>query len=98
MKKKGYIGRLLDRYKRSKKTFILFLILHTMVILTAIRCLMTQNYESFATCILVLLLFLVPALIEVRMKHSPSSSPRRFWARWITTTRGYRDGIRYSIH
>ena len=68
MKKKGYIGRLLDRYKRSKKTFILFLILHTMVILTAIRCLMTQNYESFATCILVLLLFLVPALIEVRMK------------------------------
>ncbi len=68
MKKKGYIGRLLDRYKRSKKTFILFLILHTMVILTAIRCLMTQNYESFATCILVLLLFLVPALIEDRMK------------------------------
>ena len=38
-----------------------------MVVLTAIRCLLTRNFESFATCILVLLLFLIPALIEDKM-------------------------------
>lgn len=38
-----------------------------MVVLTAIRCLFTRNFESFATCILVLLLFLIPALIEDKM-------------------------------
>ena len=46
------------------------MVLHTMVILTAIRCLITKNYESFATCILVLLLYLVPALIEEYMDLS----------------------------
>lgn len=63
-----YLRSLIDRYKRNKKTFILFTILRIMVILTAIRCLVTHNYESFATCLLVLLLFLLPALIEDRLK------------------------------
>jgi hypothetical protein len=35
-----------------------------MVVLTMVRCIMTHNYESVATCILVLLLFLLPAFIE----------------------------------
>lgn len=35
-----------------------------MVVLTLIRSLVTRNYESAATCILVLLLFLLPALLE----------------------------------
>lgn len=65
-----YLRRLLQSYKKNKKTFILFMILHAMVVLTAIRCLITHNYESFATCILVLLLFLLPALIEDKMKLS----------------------------
>ena len=68
MKREPYVKRLLHSYRQSKKTFILFLILHTLVVLTAIRCLWTKNYESFATCILVLVLFLVPALIADRMK------------------------------
>lgn len=68
MKKGSYIKKLMDSYRYgNRKTFIVFLVLHTMVILTAIRCLVTKNYESFATCILVLLLFLVPALIEDKM-------------------------------
>lgn len=62
--KDSYLRRLLNSYKQNKKTFVLFTVLRTMVILTAIRCLVTHNYESFATCILVLLLFLLPALIE----------------------------------
>ena len=68
MKREPYVKRLLHSYRQSKKTFILFLILHTLVVLTAIRCLWTKNYESFATCILGLVLFLVPALIADRMK------------------------------
>ena len=70
VKKENHIKKLLDSYKKNKKTFIVFLVLHTMVILTAIRCLFTKNFESFATCILVLLLFLVPAIIEERMDVS----------------------------
>ena len=50
--------------------FACFTVLHTMVVLTAIRCLLTQNYESFAICILTLALFLLPALIEERMDIS----------------------------
>lgn len=66
-----YVKKLMDSYRYgNKKTFIVFMVLHTMVILTAIRSLVTKNYESFATCILVLLLFLVPALIEDKMDLS----------------------------
>ena len=70
MKKDNYLKRLMDSYKENKKTFVLLMILHAMVILTAIRCLVTKNYESFATCILVLALFLLPALIQDKMKLS----------------------------
>ena len=51
----------------NRKTFTVLIILYIMVILTAIRCIVTKNYESLATCVLVLLLFFVPALIEDRM-------------------------------
>lgn len=69
-KKKGnsYIKKLLDSYKEGdKRTFRVFVILNVMVLLTAIRCVFTKNYESLATCVLVLALFLVPALIEDKM-------------------------------
>ena len=48
-KRESYLKRLVSSYKKNKKTFVLFTILHIMVILTAIRCLVTHNYESFAT-------------------------------------------------
>lgn len=38
-----------------------------MVVLTLIRSLVTHNYESAATCVLVLILFLLPAFIEYLM-------------------------------
>lgn len=68
MKLNNYIKKLTDSYKSgNKKTYTVLVILRVMVVLTAIRCLVTKNYESFATCLLVLLLFLVPALLEDRM-------------------------------
>ena len=66
MKFGGYVKKLTDRYRyhENKKLYVCYIILHILVVLTAVRCLLTQNYESFAICILVLFLFLVPAFIE----------------------------------
>ena len=70
MKRDSYLKKLMDSYRRNKKSFAVLVVLRFMVVLTAIRCLVTKNYESFATCILVLLLFLVPAIIEDKMDLS----------------------------
>ena len=67
MKLTEYVKKLIGNYKGNTKTFRLFLILRFLVLLTAVRCLVTRNFESFATCLLVLLLFLVPAFIEDKM-------------------------------
>ena len=67
-KKDNYLRKLMGSYRAgNKKTYTVLIILYILVILTAIRCVFTKNYESLATCVLVLLLFLVPALIEDRM-------------------------------
>ena len=71
MKKlRAYIKKLTNRYRESKKTFAFYLLLRFMVVLTLIRSIITRNYESVATCILVLLLFLVPAFIEDKLDLS----------------------------
>lgn len=51
----------------NKKLFIWYSILRIFVILTAIRCIFTQNYESCVYCILSLLLFLVPSIFEEKL-------------------------------
>ncbi len=69
MKKLGsYLRYLVNSYKENRKTFVFYVILRVMVVLTMIRCLITQNYMSAATCILVLLLFLLPAFLQDTMK------------------------------
>lgn len=70
MKKENYIRRLLRSYRENKRSFRVLVILQILVLLTAVRCIFTKNYESLATCILVMLLFLVPALIEDKMDLS----------------------------
>ncbi|MFA6830343.1 MAG: hypothetical protein WCR67_06565 [Bacilli bacterium] len=50
--------------KRSKASFIVFLILAISVIGMLIRSLITRNYENSASCVLVLILFSVPSFIE----------------------------------
>lgn len=62
-----YIERLKARIMLRRKQFIVYSILRVLVILTAIRCLFTQNYESFTVCILSLILFLVPSVFEERL-------------------------------
>ena len=64
MKLGNYVKKLINSYRENKLTFAFYIILRLMVVLTLIRSLVTQSFESAATCILVLILFLVPALIE----------------------------------
>lgn len=64
MKLGRYLRKLKNSYRDNKKTFAFYIILRVMVVLTLIRSLVTHSYESAATCILVLLLFLLPALLE----------------------------------
>ena len=59
-----YLRKLKNSYRKSKGAFAFYIILRVMVVLTLIRSLVTHNYENAATCILVLLLFLLPALLE----------------------------------
>jgi len=50
--------------KRSKASFVVFLILAVSVVGMLIWSLITRNYENSASCILVLILFSVPSFIE----------------------------------
>ena len=63
-----YIAKLKRRIALNKRTFIFYSILRALVILTGIRCLFTDNYESFALCLLSLVLFLLPSFFEEKLK------------------------------
>lgn len=62
------IRHLKDRISLNKKTFLLYLLLRGLVILTAIRCFFQGNFEGLALCILSLVLFLLPSFLEEKMK------------------------------
>ncbi len=68
MKIGEYTRKLRDSYRESKGTFIFYTILRILVLITLIRCLIHGNFQSAALCVLSLLLFLVPALLEDKMK------------------------------
>jgi hypothetical protein len=63
-----YIRRLKERIRLDRKTFILYSVLRTLVILAAVRSFLMQNYEAVALCILSLVLFLLPSFFEDKMK------------------------------
>lgn len=69
MKKiRNYISYLRVRIKRDPVAFRIYSVLRVLVILVAIRQLITGNFEGFAICILSLLLFLMPSLLEDHFK------------------------------
>lgn len=65
---RNYRKQLIDSYRESHKLFVFFTILRVLVILTLIRCIFTGNYQSAMICILSLVLFLIPAFIQDKMK------------------------------
>ena len=65
-----YIDNLKSHYRSNRKTFIFYSVLRILVLLTMIRCIITRNFESVAICVLSLILFLLPALLEDVMDMS----------------------------
>lgn len=57
-----------DRVRLNKKVFILYTVLRALVIFTAVRCFIEKNFESFALCLFSLVLFLLPAFFEEKLK------------------------------
>lgn len=63
-KLQSIIRRLKNRIALNRRTFILYSVLRVLVLVTLIRCIMTQRWEGVAISILVLVLFFVPSLVE----------------------------------
>lgn len=63
---RAFVCRLKDRIALNRKTFILYSVLRALVLVTLIRCIMTARWEGVAISVLVLVLFLMPALLEDR--------------------------------
>ena len=70
MKLGKYIRGLRNSYRENKKTFVFYTILRVMVILTFVRCMFQHNYQSAALCVLSLILFLIPAFVQDKMRLS----------------------------
>lgn len=61
-----FVQRMKDRIALNRNTFILYSVLRVLVLITLIRCIMTARWEGVALCILSLVLFLVPSIVEDR--------------------------------
>ncbi|MGI6176919.1 MAG: hypothetical protein ACOYJO_00450 [Eubacterium sp.] len=66
------INKLIRRLKRrialDRKRFIVYTVLRTLVIITMVRCFLIGEYENVGLCLLSLILFLVPSLLEEELK------------------------------
>ena len=63
-----YIKQLKEQMMNKRNgTFVLYMILRTLVIAILILSLIEKRYESVATCALVLVLFLVPSFLERKL-------------------------------
>ncbi len=67
---KSYQRNLIGRVKESKAAFVVFTILRILVAVAMIRSIIIGNYEAAATCLLTLLLLLVPAFLEGALRIS----------------------------
>ena len=65
---KRYQTNLIGRVKQNKATFIIFTILRILIVVAMIRSIVIRNYEGAATCVLTLLLLLIPAFLEGALK------------------------------
>ena len=69
---KRYHINLIGRIKENKTVFIIFTILRLLIVFVLIRSILIGNYEATATCVLSLLLFLLPSFLEGTMRISIS--------------------------
>src|SRR5574344_78232 len=66
--KKRFLEESKAEIKRSKPSFIVYVVLSAAVVAILVRSLITRNYENSASCVLVLLLFLLPNFVERKLK------------------------------
>ena len=67
---KNYQRSLIDRVKENKATFIIFTILRVLIVVIMIRSIFIGNYEGVFTCILTLLLLLIPSFLKGALRIS----------------------------
>ena len=67
---KNYQRSLIDRVKENKATFIIFTILRILIVVIMVRSIFIGNYEGVFTCILTLLLLLIPSFLKGALRIS----------------------------
>lgn len=67
-KKKGFFRQLEDEFRRKKSTFIIFVIIRAIVVLSGVRQLLIGNYENTFLCVMTLGLLLIPAFVSRTFK------------------------------
>ena len=56
-----------ENIKKNKKLFILYMLLRGLVILVMVAQFLNKNYENVFLCLLTLLLFCIPSVVELRL-------------------------------
>ena len=56
-----------ENIKKNKKLFILYMVLRGLVILVMVAQFLSKNYENVFLCLLTLLLFCIPSVVELRL-------------------------------
>lgn len=67
---KNYQRSLSDRVKENKVTFIIYTILRVLIVVVMIRSIFIGNYEGVFTCVLTLLLLLIPSFLKGALRIS----------------------------
>ncbi|MBQ8509081.1 MAG: hypothetical protein IJ493_04155 [Clostridia bacterium] len=67
-KKEGFFKQLQNEFKRHKTTFIIYMVLRSLVILIGIRLFILGKYESVFLCLCTLVMFLIPAFVQKTFK------------------------------
>lgn len=68
MKLGKYINSLINSYRKNRSSFIIYMMLHTLVVVTLVRSLFSGAYQNAMLCVLSLILFLAPAFLQDKMK------------------------------
>ena len=67
---KSYQRSVIERVKENKATFIIFTILRILIVVIMVRSIFIGNYEGVFTCILTLLLLLIPSFLKGALRIS----------------------------
>ena len=67
---KSYQRSVIERVKENKATFIIFTILRILIVVIMVRSIFIGNYEGVFTCILTLLLLLIPSFLKGALRMS----------------------------